>query len=276
MTCRIEDYALLGDCRTAALVSRDGSIDWLCWPRFDSDACFAALLGTPANGRWLLAPEGGAAAVARQYRDRTLILETTLETATGRCRLVECMAMQAEDSSIVRIVVGESGSVAFAMELALRFDYGACEPWHTALDDGAIEAVSGPDMVVLRTPVKLERREAKVLARFEVRAGERIPFVLSYRASHLPTPPALDADKAVERTQACWDEWCTAGDIGGEYAGEIERSLVTLKALTYAPTGGIVAAHTTSLPERIGGERNWDYHFCWLRDATLSLLALMR
>ncbi|HWH38202.1 MAG TPA: glycoside hydrolase family 15 protein [Usitatibacter sp.] len=272
---RIEEYAIVGDCRTAALVSRTGSIDWLCWPRFDSDACLAALLGTPEHGQWSLGPEGKIQKVERAYRSHTLVLETVIETAEGRVRLVDFMPMECPDSSIVRIVAGETGTVPMALSLALRFDYGMCHPWFSPLPDGTIEAVSGPDKLALRTPVPLERKDGTLVARFEVHAGERIPFVLSYTPSHLATPKPIDAEHALGVTDAYWKDWSSTGDIAGEYEEPIVRSLLTLKALTYAPTGGIVAAATTSLPESIGGARNWDYRYCWLRDATLTLLALM-
>jgi GH15 family glucan-1,4-alpha-glucosidase len=268
---RIEDYALIGDTQTAALVSRDGSIDWLCLPRFDSGACFAALLGSADNGRWRLAPAGEVIDVARRYRPSTLVLETTFTTATGQVRVVDCMPIRGEAPDVVRVVEGVSGRVAMEMELVLRFDYGATVPWVRRID-GALRAIAGPDAVELRTPVEVRGEQLASVARFEVAAGERVPFVLTWHPSHQPPPGAVDAADAVEDTTEWWAEWsrgCRSND------DLVIRSLITLKALTYAPTGGLVAAATTSLPEDIGGVRNWDYRYCWLRDATFSLYALM-
>jgi GH15 family glucan-1,4-alpha-glucosidase len=274
MPLRIEDYALIGDCEAAALVGRDGSIDWLCWPDFSSPACFAALLGTPEHGRWRLAPRGEAV-VSRRYRPDTLVLETGFETADGAVTLVDFMPIGEGAPDLVRIVVGRRGAVAMAMELVLRFDYGAAVPWVTRLEDGRLCAVAGPDMVVLDTPVATRGEGLTTVAAFTVRAGERVPFVLAHGRSHLPAPRGPDADAAAARTERFWREWIGRCRAQSEWSEPVRRSLITLKALTYAPTGGIVAAPTTSLPERIGGERNWDYRFCWLRDATLTLLALM-
>ena len=270
---RIEDYALIGDCHSAALVGRDGSLDWLCWPRFDSPACFAALLGDRSHGRWKIAPREKHS-VRRKYRDDTLILETEFETADGAALLVDFMPMRAEHCQLVRMVRGLRGRVAMELEFILRFDYGASVPWVTRLDDG-IRAIAGPDLAVLRTPVALQPKDLSHVARFEVSAGEAIPFVLSHGASHRGVPAPVDAASALAETEKFWKEWCTRCAVQGEYASIVRRSLMTLKALTYQPTGGLVAAATTSLPEFIGGVRNWDYRFCWLRDATLSLLALM-
>lgn len=276
MASRIEDYALLGDCETAALVSKDGSIDWLCWPRFDSDACFAALLGTPDNGRWLIAPCDGAARITRGYRGDTLVLETRIETDDGAALLIEFMPVRGSaNSDVVRIVIGERGTVRMRTELAIRYGYGKAVPWVSKLDDGGLKAVSGPDMIVLHGPVQLRGEGLKSVGEFTVSAGERKAFVLTYGPSHLPVPAAVDADAALDQTEAFWTEWSARGDTEGEWPEAVRRSLVTLKALTYAPTGGIVAAPTTSLPEQLGGSRNWDYRFCWLRDATLTLLSLM-
>jgi GH15 family glucan-1,4-alpha-glucosidase len=275
VTGRIEGYGLIGDCESAALVGRDGSIDWLCWPRFDSDACFAALLGTPANGRWLLAPNGATTSVNRRYRDDTLILETRFETAEGVVKLVDFMPPRRRGGEVVRLLIGESGSVPMHMELVLRFGYGATVPWVSRLDDGSLRAIAGPDMVVLRTPVALHGEDMTTVAQFDVQAGEITPFVLSYAFSHQGLPPEIDARTALEETERWWREWAGRSTVRGEHRDAVMRSLITLKALTYAPTGGIVAAPTTSLPECLGGERNWDYRFCWLRDATLTLLALM-
>ena len=274
---RIEDYALIGDCRTAALVGRDGSIDWLCWPRFDSAACFAALLGTPQHGRWKIRPSEKITAIRRSYRRDTLILETAFETASGAATLIDFMTLEdGEVSDLIRIVAGKRGRVAMEMELALRFDYGYSVPWVTRLPEGGgIRAIAGPDMVVLRTPVEMHGEGLTTVARFEVGEGERVPFVLAYEPSHLAPPPPIDAQAALETTERFWSAWSCGCSFAGEWSEVVRRSLITLKALTYAPTGGIVAAPTTSLPEKIGGVRNWDYRYCWLRDATLTLLALM-
>ena len=272
---RIEDYALIGDCESAALVSRDGSIDWLCWPRFDSDACFAALLGTPEHGRFRIAPEDEPSKITRRYRPNTLILETRFETAGGAVTLIDFMPIRGRNPDCVRVVVGERGTVKMCAELVLRFGYGAVVPWVQKLGDGALRAIAGPDMVVLRTPVNLRGENMKTVGAFTVSEGDRVPFVLSYGPSHLPIPEAFAADAALQDTETFWNEWSRKGRSEGPWADAICRSLITLKALTYAPTGGMVAAPTTSLPEHIGGNRNWDYRFCWVRDATLTLLALM-
>jgi GH15 family glucan-1,4-alpha-glucosidase len=275
MPSRIEDYALIGDCNAAALVARDGSIDWLCWPRFDSDACFAALLGASAHGRWLIAPQDGEARVTRRYLPNTLILETRFECREGVVTLVDFMPMGGTHSSVVRLVIGEHGRVDMHMELILRFGYGAVVPWMQKLEDETLRAIAGPDMVVLRTPVDLVGRDMTHVAAFTVAAGERVPFVLTYGPSHLPLPTALDAAAALDATAACWTQWAAKCRSAGAWSDAVVRSVITLKALTYAPTGGIVAAPTTSLPEQLGGSRNWDYRFCWLRDATFTLLATM-
>ena len=272
---RIEDYALIGDCESAALVSRDGSIDWLCWPRFDSDACFAALLGTPEHGRFRIAPEGEPTKITRRYRPNTLILETRFETAGGAVMLIDFMPIRGRNPDCVRIAVGERGSVKMCTELVLRFGYGEIVPWVRKLGDGSLRAIAGPDMVVLRTPVHLRGENMKTVGAFTVSEGDRVPFVLSYGPSHLPIPEAFAADAALNDTESFWNEWSHKGRSEGPWSDAICRSLITLKALTYAPTGGMVAAPTTSLPERIGGNRNWDYRYCWVRDATLTLLALM-
>ena len=273
---RIEDYALIGDCQTAALVGRNGSIDWLCWPRFDSAACFAALLGGPENGYWKIAPAKGEFSVSRRYLPDTLILETEFETAEGAVTLLDFMPVRSLQSDIVRMVIGKRGRVAMESEGVLRFDYGASVPWITLSDGGkALRAVAGPDLALLCSPVPLENAEGKTRARFEVNAGETFAFVLTYTSSHLEISQKLEPQKALKETEAFWKRWSARCSIGGEWAAPVRRSLITLKALTYAPTGGIVAAPTTSLPERIGGVRNWDYRYCWLRDATLTLLALM-
>jgi GH15 family glucan-1,4-alpha-glucosidase len=275
MASRIEDYALLGDCETAALVAKDGSVDWLCWPRFDSDACFAALLGNVDNGRWKIAPSKPVTRISRRYRSDTLILETRLETDAGSVLLIDFMPLRGRISNLVRIVVGERGTFEMRAELVIRYGYGQAVPWVSRLPDGALQAVSGPDMIVLHTPIRLRGEGLKSVATFTVAAGDRIPFVLSYCPSHLPPPDAVDAEDALERTEKYWTSWSAKSEAAGQWSDAVKRSLITLKALTYAPTGGIVAAPTTSLPEQLGGVRNWDYRFCWLRDATLTLLALM-
>jgi GH15 family glucan-1,4-alpha-glucosidase len=276
MASRIEDYALIGDCETAALVGKDGSIDWLCWPRFDSNACFTALLGTPEHGRWKLAPATAPSKVLRQYREDTLILETEFETAQGSITLVDFMPLREKHSDLVRLVRGRKGRVEMRMELVLRFDYGEIVPWVTRLHDGALRAVAGPNLAVLRTPASMRGEDLKTVSEFTVQEGETVPFVLTYGESHLNTPRAIDAEKALCQTEAFWKNWTRTCSYEGPYADAVKRSLITLKALTYWPTGGITAAPTTSLPERLGGQRNWDYRFCWLRDATLTLQALIQ
>ncbi|MGF6807612.1 GH15 family glucan-1,4-alpha-glucosidase [Paraburkholderia sp. Clong3] len=281
MPAHIEDYALIGDGHTAALISREGSVDWLCWPRFDSGACFAALLGSPDNGRWLLAPatdgEHGAPTITRRYRGETLILETDFETPDGAVTLIDFMPPGNGWSELIRIVVGKRGTVRMKMELVLRFDYGFSIPWVDKLKhDSGIKAIVGPDNAVLRTPVELHGEDMKTVAEFTVTEGERVPFSLAYAASHLRIPPARDPHTSLARTENHWLEWAARGTVEGRWAGPIRRSLITLRALAYEPTGGIVAAPTTSLPERLGGTRNWDYRYCWLRDATITLLAMMR
>ncbi|MGB5184035.1 MAG: glycoside hydrolase family 15 protein [Xanthobacteraceae bacterium] len=274
MSTPIEDYALIGDCRSAALVSRGGSIDWLCWPRFDSEACFAALLGSRDHGRWLVAPHDDAR-ITRQYRANTLILETFFETADGAAVLVDFMPFHGERSEIVRLVHGTRGRVRMHTELILRFGYGAVVPWVTRLESGVLRAIAGPDMVLLRTPVHLKGKNMTTVGEFTVMRGETIPLVLSYARSHRPVPPARDPTASLEATEKFWKDWTAKCRPAGEWSDAVQRSMITLKALTYAPTGGIVAAPTTSLPEKIGGERNWDYRYCWLRDATLTLLGAM-
>jgi GH15 family glucan-1,4-alpha-glucosidase len=272
---RIEDYALIGDGQTAALVGRDGSIDWLCLPRFDGDACFAALLGTRDHGRWLLAPAHDAS-VRRAYRGDTLVLETRFTTGSGTATVIDFMPPRDPQAAIVRLVVGEQGRVPMRMELVLRMGYGAVVPWVTRLEDGALRAVAGPDMVILRTPVATRGEDFRTVAEFVVTSGDTIPFVLTHGPSHLPvTEKPINPRAALAATQTFWETWSGRCEPAGEWSEAVRRSLITLKALIYAPTGGIVAAPTTSLPERLGGTRNWDYRFCWLRDATLTLLALM-
>jgi GH15 family glucan-1,4-alpha-glucosidase len=271
----LEDYALIGDCETAALVSRSGSIDWLCWPRFDSAACFAALLGTPAHGRWLIEAIGDNATVARRYRQNTLILETTIETADGVATVIDFMPPRGNNSDVVRLVRGDRGRVEMHTELILRFDYGRTVPWVNRLPDGTFRAIAGPDMVTLQTPVELRGRDLTTVAEFTVGSGDTVPFVLTHGPSHRPPPRAITPQSALDRTERFWRDWIEKNQSNSEWAEAVARSLITLKALTYAPTGGIVAAPTMSLPEQLGGVRNWDYRYCWLRDATLTLLALM-
>jgi GH15 family glucan-1,4-alpha-glucosidase len=275
MTVSIADYALIGDCETAALVSRGGSIDWLCWPRFDSDACFAALLGTPDNGRWRIAPKAEKFHASRKYRPGTLILETRFETDDGAVTLVDLMPLRNNTSDIVRLVVGESGRVTMCMELILRFGHGCIVPWVSRLPDRTLRAIAGPDMVVLTTPIDVHGENFKTVGEFTVSAGETVPFTLIYAPSHLAPPKPSDPHRALAITEKFWRGWTAKYKNDGPFADIVTRSLITLKALTYGPTGGIVAAPTTSLPEWIGGVRNWDYRFCWLRDATLTLLAFM-
>ena len=254
MSCRIEDYALIGDCETAALVSRNGSIDWLCWPRFNSPACFAALLGDSDNGHWQIAPADPGATAVRRYRDNTLILETRFACADGEALLTDFMPPRGQASDIVRIVTGTRGRVEMRLDLALRFDYGCTVPWVTQLDDGALRAIAGPDMVVLRTPLELRGEGLHTKAEFTVSAGQSVPFVMTHAPSHHEPPPPIDADAALENTEAFWTEWSGRYTRQHEHRDAVMRSLITLKALTYAPTGGIVAAPTASLPEQIGGD----------------------
>ena len=274
MPLAIENYALIGDCHTAALVGRDGSIDWLCLPRFDSGACFAALLGDPAHGRWLITPAAEVLNVRRRYREGTLILETEFETNEGTVRIIDCMPLSDERWDVVRIVEGLSGHVPMRMELIIRFDYGSIMPWVRRLD-GALLATAGPDTLELHTRAAVRGENMKTVAEFHVSKGERTPFMLNYRPSHEATQPAIDAEQALTATETGWREWSGRCMYRGRWREAVVRSLITLKALTYAPTGGIVAAPTTSLPEQQGGVRNWDYRYCWLRDATFTLNALL-
>jgi len=270
----IEDYALIGDGHTAALVGRDGSIDWLCLPRFDSGACFAALLGDARHGRWLIAPCGEVHARHREYRDGTLVLETHFETATGAVRVIDFMPLSGERRDVVRIVEGLHGHVRMRMELVIRFDYGSIVPWVRRVD-GVRLATAGPDTLELRTPVEVQGEGLTTVADFDVRAGERLAFTLNYRPSHEPTQKPIDAARALRATGRQWRSWSGRSRYQGRWGDVVARSLLTLKALIYAPTGGIVAAPTTSLPEQQGGVRNWDYRYCWLRDATFTLNALL-
>ena len=270
----IEDYAFLSDTQTGALVSRDGCVDWLCFPRFDSGACFAALLGDRKNGRWRFFPEGEVTATRRRYRGDTLILETEIETAEGAVRLIDFMPPRGENPDIVRILEGLRGRVRMKMELIIRFDYGHVIPW-VRKRDGGLEAIAGPDALILRVPVETRGEDLTTVADFTVAAGERVPFVLTWFASHEKAPRAIDPEHALQQTEEYWSDWAKRCRVEGEWRDAVTRSLITLKGLTYAPTGGLVAAATTSLPEEIGGVRNWDYRYCWLRDATFTLVALM-
>ncbi|HEX5799555.1 MAG TPA: glycoside hydrolase family 15 protein [Gaiellaceae bacterium] len=272
---RIEDYGLIGDLQTAALVGRNGSIDWLCFPRFDSASCFAALLGSEEDGRWLIAPAGEARRVERRYRRRTLVHELDFETAEGSVRVIDFMPPRGTDPDVVRIVEGLEGSVRMRLELVIRFDYGSIVPWVRRTDGGRLVAIAGPDAVALDTPVETHGENLHTVADFTVSAGERIPFVLTWFPSHQGAAAPVDPERALTETCDFWDEWIGRCTHGGRWDDAVTRSLVVLKALTYAPTGGIVAAPTTSLPERIGGVRNWDYRYCWLRDATFALDALV-
>jgi GH15 family glucan-1,4-alpha-glucosidase len=271
---RIEDYAIIGDTQTAALVGKDGSIDWLCVPRFDSGAVFAALLGNQEHGRWKLAPAGGIRHVERAYRDESLVLETTFHTDDGVVRVVDCMPIRGTTVDVIRIVEGVSGRVPMHMDLRLRFDYGANLPWVTDTD-GHLHGTAGPDSIVLSTPVRVQGAGRSSVADFVVTEGESVPFWFAWHQSHEHAPKAPDALKVVAKTDAYWSNWASECTYDGESRDLVVRSLITLKSLTYAPTGGIVAAATTSLPEWIGSVRNWDYRYCWLRDSVLTLFALM-
>jgi GH15 family glucan-1,4-alpha-glucosidase len=285
MASRIEDYALIGDTHTAALVSREGSIDWLCFPRFDSGACFAALLGKPEHGRWLLTPADDIRQIRRRYRPKTLVLETEFVTDTGTVAILDCMPPRSREPDVVRIVEGRRGTVAMRMELIMRFDYGWIVPWVRRTHDGLV-AVAGPEALSLHTPVELRGENFTTVSEFTVAEGQEVPFVLAWHRSH-ELPPiahnkhavrgikcAVKAQQALEETEQWWRKWSEGCKYRGEWRDEVLRSLITLKGLTYAPTGGIVAAPTTSLPEQIGGVRNWDYRYCWVRDATFTLYAL--
>ena len=274
MPSRIEDYALLGDCHTAALVARDGSIDWLCFPRFDSGACFAALLGAPDHGRWQIAPAGDIRAVRRRYRDGTLILETEYETDTGGVTVIDWMPLRDDAPNVQRMVVGQRGQVAMRMELVIRFDYGAVVPW-VRRTHGGIRATAGPDTLYCRADVPLRGEDLRTVAEFMVSSGQHLAFELAWTSTYAPAPQQHDAAQSLRETEEWWQTWSGRCTEQGEWHEAVLRSLITLKALTYAPTGGVVAAPTTSLPEQLGGVRNWDYRYCWLRDATFTLYALM-
>ena len=273
MSAKIEDYALIGDCETAALVSRNGSIDWLCWPDFSSEACFAALLGTEENGYWKISPAEGEWTTKRHYRAHTLILETTFEHAAGSFRLIDFMPVRQTHSRIVRIVEGIRGNLRLRMELALRFDYGRTVPWVTHVR-GGVRGIAGPSLAILHASVPVEGEDLKTVAEFTVGKGDRVSFSLTYGPSYKRNPPRIEAMQALEETQRLWRRWSRRLKYKGKYRAMIERSMITLKAMTYRPTGGVVAAVTTSLPEALGGVRNWDYRYCWLRDTTFTLLAL--
>jgi GH15 family glucan-1,4-alpha-glucosidase len=274
MASRIEDYAFLSDTASAALVGRDGSIDWLTFPRFDSPACFAALLGTEEHGRWLLAPVGSVQRIERRYRPGTLVLETTFHTADGVVRITDCLPVRGDALDLVRRVEGVSGRVPMRMHLTVRFDYGSIVPWVHRLPEG-LAMVAGPDALLLRTPIELRGADYSTVAEFTVSEGDRVPFELIWHPSHTTPPDGGSVDHAIEVTERWWSEWSGRAPQDGPWSEAVRDSLVVLKGLTYAPTGGIVAAATTSLPECIGGPRNWDYRYCWLRDATFTLLALM-
>ncbi|HTW21201.1 MAG TPA: glycoside hydrolase family 15 protein [Mycobacteriales bacterium] len=270
----IESYAILGDLHTAALVSRRGAIDWLSFPHFDSGACFAALLGDPDHSTWQIAPVGGPECTRRRYRGETMILETEWETAGGVVRLIDFMPPRGEAPDVIRIVEGVSGTVEMEATIRVRFDYGSIVPWVRRMD-GHLRMIAGPDSVCVRTPITLHAKDLAHSGPFTISGGDRVPFVLTWQASHLPTPKPVDAEEALRDTETAWIEWVAHCHYDGEWRDAVIRSLAVLKALTYAPTGGVVAAATTSLPEAIGGERNWDYRYCWLRDATMTLQALL-
>jgi GH15 family glucan-1,4-alpha-glucosidase len=275
MTLLIEDYALIGNNATAALVGRNGSIDWLCFPRFDSAACFAALLGSPEHGHWSIAPRAGQPRITRRYREGTLVLETEFSVPEGTAVLVDCMDRRAEHQDVVRLVRGVRGRVPMEMELAIRFEYGTVVPWVSRMEDGRLCAVAGPDRIVLGAPIELRGEDCKTRAEFEVEEGQTVPFVLTWSYSFSRTPALPDAATVVEHVTHAWEKWASQHTPKGPYREAVLRSLLTLKALTHHETGGIVAAATTSLPEQIGGSRNWDYRFCWLRDAAYTLYALL-
>ncbi len=274
MALPIEQYALIGDCHTGALIGTNGSVDWLCFPRFDSGACFAALLGGSEHGHWLLAPSAEARAVSRRYRDGSMILETEFQTAQGRVRIIDWMPMSDRRWDMVRIVEGLSGTVQMRLELVVRFDYGSIVPWVRRID-GALVMTAGPDTLELRSSVETKGEDMKTVGEFSVAEGQRESFILHYRPSHLAMLPPLDPEQSLTETETYWRGWSKRCIYQGRWHKAVLRSLLTLKALTYRPTGGIVAAPTTSLPEQVGGVRNWDYRFCWLRDATFTLNALL-
>ena len=266
---------MIGDCHTAALVSKLGSIDWLCLPHFDSPACFAALLGTDKNGYWSISPVEPIRSLRRRYREGTLILETEFETENGSATLIDCMSVREEAPELLRVVVGTRGQIRMKSELAIRFDYGSVVPWVRRTDDG-ISAIAGPDMIRLRSEAPLRGEDMKTMSEFTVAKGQQVPFNLTWYPSHQQEPATVDVHSAIQKTEKWWREWSDRCSHQGEWRDAVVRSLITLKGLTFLPTGGIVAAPTTSLPELIGGVRNWDYRFCWVRDATLTLQSLVQ
>lgn len=270
----IEDYALIGDLQSAALVGRDGSVDWLCLPRFDSPACFAALLDGGEAGRWQISPADGGAVTRRNYHDESLVLHSEWDTDSGTVRLIDFMPPRGDNPDVIRIVEGVAGDVRMHMSLRLRFDYGHIAPWIRPVSSDMV-AVAGPDSIYLRTPIGCHGSQREITTEFTVSKGQRVPFVLTHRPSHLEPPRPVDPDEALSDTERFWSQWISQCRYTGPYSAQVRRSLILLKALTYAPTGGIIAAATTSLPELIGGSRNWDYRFCWLRDATFTLQALL-
>jgi GH15 family glucan-1,4-alpha-glucosidase len=272
---KIEDYGFLSDTQTAALVSRDGCVDWLCLPRFDSGACFASLVGNRDNGHWRFFQDEPVTKLTRRYRGNSLILETEIETKSGAVRLIDFMPPRGENPDIIRIVEGVRGEVAMRMELIIRFDYGRTIPW-VRKEHGGLEAIAGPDGLILRTPVETRGEDLTTVANFKVKQGDRVPFVLTWFESHKEPPRAVTPDHALRDTEKFWSDWTKNFRWHGEWKDAVLRSVITLKGLTYAPTGGLVAAATTSLPEEIGGVRNWDYRFCWLRDASFTLFSMMK
>jgi GH15 family glucan-1,4-alpha-glucosidase len=271
---KIEDYAIIGDCQTVALISKTGSMDWLCLPRFDSDACFAALLGTPENGRWLVAPSVPVTKTWRKYRDGSLVLETFFKTESGILKLIDFMPIRTDHPDLIRIAECVDGTVPVKMELLLRYEYGSIRCWLRNSENGWI-AVAGPDQIHIKTNAKLERKADLLFTNFTVKEGERKHFIMSYQRSYLPLPQIADPDRALHDTDEFWKEWSSRCAYDGPWKKEVSRSLITVKALVYSPTGGIIAAPTTSLPEKLGGTRNWDYRYCWIRDATFSLYSLL-
>lgn len=272
---KIEDYAFLSDTQTGALVSRDGCVDWLCFPRFDSGACFASLLGKAENGHWRFFTDQPVKKISRRYRDHSMILETEIETERGVVRLIDFMPPRGENPDLIRIVEGVRGEVAMKMELIIRFDYGRTIPW-VRKEHGGLEAIAGPDGLILRTPVETRGEDFTTVADFTVKKSDRVPFVLTWFQSHKSPPRAITPDHALRDTEKYWKDWTKKFRWKGEWKDSVLCSVIALKGLTYAPTGGIVAAATTSLPEEIGGVRNWDYRYCWLRDASFTLFSMMR
>jgi GH15 family glucan-1,4-alpha-glucosidase len=276
MPSRIEDYALIGDCETAGLISREGSVDWLCFPRFDSGACFAALLGNESHGHWLIAPAEPVRSVSRRYRNGTLILETEFQTDNGSVTLIDWMPPRSitEVPDVLRIVAGTRGKVKMRMQLVIRFDYGSVVPWVQKIEDG-IRATAGPDSIHFRAGVEFHGEDFKTAAEFTVSEGDRIPFELAWFPTYGSVPESVNAEESLQKSESWWRTWSEGCTYEGRWKEAVVRSLITLKALTFQPTGGIVAAATTSLPEKIGGVRNWDYRYCWIRDATFTLYALV-